>query len=978
MGTKRMRSFRDLSIQNKMLAIILPLIVIPMLILATVGFITASREAAKTSSRYLKQRENDLRTIAENPAIRDYFNNQIYGLTEEAEVYRRELERSLKRFADRNNSIELIYPQVRFVDQRGEETAKIVEGRISSDHGQVADNPFFTAVKQLGAGETYLSPLGPVMVYAMPVYQPGNGSRAPVFQGAVVLDFAYPLQDFQRTTAVIAGTFAIITVLSLGLALFLTINRVRRLTDPIRRLAKAANLIAAGQRSVTVESDSRDEIGRLAQSFNEMAVSLEQNEAALQRKVVETTTLYEVGQEIIARVALEPTLDLIVARARDLLQAEVAMLALRQEGSDTFAVQAHNGTITEALAGLRFRPGQGLGGRVAATGMPIMLGNYQEEYPDSPFLEIVQEAGIRSAVVVPLKTREVMIGILYVHSPVPDKFRGEDQQLLGALADQGAIAIENARLYQQVRQHAAELEVMVEARTQELQETNIKLAAASRHKSEFLASMSHELRTPMNAIIGFTRLVMRRSKEVLPKKQFENLDKILTSADHLLALINDILDLSKIEAGRMEVHPVQFELEPLIDVCLRTIEPLVAVERQQLVKEVTPGLPSMFTDPDKIKQMLVNLLSNAVKFTERGRIRVKATSEDGRVFIAVEDSGIGITPEALEVIFDEFRQADSTTTRRYGGTGLGLSISRHLARLLGGDISVKSKKGEGSTFTLAIPIRLPASQPPTMAQSNTEREPTIAFLNKSRVVLAIDDDPNVIELLRENLGESGYHVVGATGGDDGLRKARKMKPLAITLDIMMPQKDGWEVLYELKADPVTRDIPIIILSIVDQKARGFHLGAFEYLSKPFDFEAILATLKRISKTGNRILVVDDDPTVVGLVRQLLEGQPFEIDAAADGREALTAIAAQKPDIILLDLLMSGMDGFGVIKGLRQNPAWRRIPVIVLTAKTLTADEKSLLRERPIKVIGKQDLEVEKLLYELWGALGVHRGSQPNR
>jgi len=388
----------------------------------------------------------------------------------------------------------------------------------------------------------------------------------------------------------------------------------------------------------------------------------------------------------------------------------------------------------------------------------------------------------------------------------------------------------------------------VEARTQELQETNLKLAAASRHKSEFLASMSHELRTPMNAIIGFTRLVMRRSKEVLPKKQFENLGKILTSADHLLALINDILDLSKIEAGRMEVHSAKFELEPLIDGCLRTIEPLVAVERLQLVKEVAPGLPIMFTDPDKIKQILVNLLSNAVKFTERGQIRVQATSENGWVSIAVQDTGIGIASKAIEVIFDEFCQADSSTTRRYGGTGLGLSISRHLARLLGGDILVKSKKGEGSTFTVAIPIRLPITRPPTMAKDNTDQDKAIASLNKSHVVLAIDDDPNVIELLRENLDEADYHVVGAADGDDGLRKARKIRPLAIILDIMMPQKDGWEVLNELKADPVTCEIPIIVLSIVDQKARGFHLGAIEYLSKPFDAEAILATLKRIAKT----------------------------------------------------------------------------------------------------------------------------------
>src|SRR2546425_8411179 len=351
-----MRFWRDLSIQNKVLVIILPLIIVPMLILAAVGFVTSSREAAKTATRYLSQRETDLRTIAENPAIPRYFNNKAYGLTEEAEVSRRELERSLKRFADRSNSIELIYPRARYVDQRGDEIAKVVDGQIRSDHDRVADAPFFGIVKRLGPGETYLSPLAARMTYAIPVYQLGSEGRAPVFQGAVVLDFVYPIQEFRRTTAVIASTFLIITALSLGIALFLTINRVRRLTDPIRRLAEAANLIAAGQRSVKVAIDSKDEIGRLANSFNEMATSLEQNEVALHRKVTETQTLYEIGQEISAQVALGPTLQLIVERARDLLQAEVCLLALRQEGSDTFAIQAHRGIVPEALVGLRIRP----------------------------------------------------------------------------------------------------------------------------------------------------------------------------------------------------------------------------------------------------------------------------------------------------------------------------------------------------------------------------------------------------------------------------------------------------------------------------------------------------------------------------------------------------------------------------------------------------------------------------------------------
>src|SRR5215831_731707 len=316
MGANRRRFWRDSSIQTKMLVIILPLIVLPMVILAAVGFVTSSREAAKTSTRYLAQRENDLRTLAENAAIPNYFKNRTYGLAEEAEVYRRELERSLKRFADRSNSIELIYHQVRYVDQGGDEVAKVVKGQISSDRGKVAATSFFAALQHLGPGEPYVSALAPTMISAMPVYQPGSDGRAATLQGAVVLDFVYPLQDFQRTTAVIARTFVIITVLSLGIALVLTITRVRRLTDPIRRLVEAANRIAAGQRSVQVALDARDEIGRLAQSFNDMAVSLERNDAALQRKVGETRTLYEVGQEIIARIALQPTLHLIVERAR--------------------------------------------------------------------------------------------------------------------------------------------------------------------------------------------------------------------------------------------------------------------------------------------------------------------------------------------------------------------------------------------------------------------------------------------------------------------------------------------------------------------------------------------------------------------------------------------------------------------------------------------------------------------------------------
>jgi signal transduction histidine kinase len=715
MPGKRLRFFGNVSIHTRMLLIIVPLIVVPMLILAIVGFLAASGEAAKTSTKYLKQRENDLRTIAENLPIRDYYFNQFYGLTDEAEVYRRGLERSLKRFADRSNSIEPIYTQVRYVDQRGveavqllypyKEAAEVGGSSHNSDRQQVIQAPFFTAVRALQAHQVYMSPPGPTMTAAIPVYQQGEGHQAPTFLGAIVLDFVYPLQEFQRTREVITLWFVILTALSLGIALMLTVNRVRSLTDPIRRLAEAANRIAAGQRSVTVEHEANDEIGVLAQAFNDMARSLETHEAALQRKVGETTTLYEIGQEIIAQVAFAPTLELIVARTHALLQADASLLALRQENSDTFVIQAHSGPVSEAVASARFRPGDGLGGRIVATGLPVMVGDYPAEYADSPFREVVQEAGLRSWLGVPLQARDTVMGVLYVISRTPQQFRDDDQRLLSALGDQAAIAIENARLYEQVRQHTAELENLVAERTRELQEANRQLEAASRHKSEFLANMSHELRTPMNAIIGFTRLVMRRSQAVLAPRQYENLEKILVSAEHLLSLINHVLDLAKVEAGRTEVYPVEFVLDPMLAECLHTVEPVLKSEQVRLVHEVAADLPTLYTDRDKVKQILMNLLSNAVKFTHTGTITVTAYSHNSSIVMAVADTGIGIPEEALARIFEEFRQVDSSTTREYGGTGLGLAISLQFARLMGGDITVQSTVGVGSTFTMTLPQR---------------------------------------------------------------------------------------------------------------------------------------------------------------------------------------------------------------------------------------------------------------------------------
>jgi PAS domain S-box-containing protein len=511
----------------------------------------------------------------------------------------------------------------------------------------------------------------------------------------------------------------------------------------------------------------------------------------------------------------------------------------------------------------------------------------------------------------------------------------------------------------------------VEAELHKARET---AEAATQAKSVFLANMSHELRTPMNAIIGFTRLVLRRSQDLLPQRQYENLGKILISAEHLLTLINDILDLSKIEAGHMEIHPVSFQLEALVDVCLHTLEPMVQSERIRLVNEIEADLPLLTTDQDKVQQILMNLLSNAVKFTTAGTITVTARHHDGEITIAVTDTGIGIPAEALEHIFEEFRQVDSSTTRQYGGTGLGLSISRRLAQILGGDITVQSTDGVGSTFTVTLPRHYDAAPLVTRVAIIPSREESISPAESDKIILAIDDDPDVLYLLRENLTEAGYRVVGVTSAEEGLRQARTLRPLAITLDILMPHKDGWQLLHELKTDATTRDIPILVLSIVDNKALGYQLGAFDYLLKPFDREAILAALTRIPPQRGRLLVVDDDPQVVDLVRQLLEGEPYEVIAAADGQEALEAISHQRPDIVLLDLLMPRLDGFAVIEHLRQDAQYRQLPVIVLTAKTLTAADYALLDQSVRTVIQKRGLDRGTLIEELQGLLRVYRDS----
>ncbi len=467
--------------------------------------------------------------------------------------------------------------------------------------------------------------------------------------------------------------------------------------------------------------------------------------------------------------------------------------------------------------------------------------------------------------------------------------------------------------------------------------------AANKAKSAFLANMSHELRTPLNAIKGYTELIQEDAADGGYEHIVPDLQKILDSSRLLLALINDILDLSKIEADKIELYTETLDLAATVRDVANIIRPMVEKKGNKLVVDGADALGMICTDATRLRQCLFNLLSNAGKFTERGAVtlRVRREQKDGGDWLtfAVTDSGIGMTPEQLEKLFQPFTQADASTTRKYGGTGLGLTITRKLAALMGGAVEVESEYGKGSTFTLRLPAGLKPRAAPAPAPA-ARAVPAAA----GDTVLVVDDEPSARDILTRFLTGEGFRVVTVERGEDVLRVAREVRPQAITLDVMMPGMDGWAVLSALKNDPALSAIPVVMLSIVDDKNLGYALGASEYLTKPIDRDRLLGVLKRYCRVTRPglALVVEDDPPTRELLRRMLEKDGWEVCEAGNGRAALECVAARKPALILLDLMMPEMDGFEFVDTLRQKPEWRSIPVVVITAKDLTPEDRLFL------------------------------------
>jgi signal transduction histidine kinase/DNA-binding response OmpR family regulator/HAMP domain-containing protein len=770
------------------------------------------------------------------------------------------------------------------------------------------------------------------------------------------------------------NTFIIaVNVLFAVFALALGFILSRSITKPIGQLRDGTQNIMKGVfQPITLRQ--RDELGALAKDFNHMSEMLQNNYNRL--------TAYS---ELMTALNKHESTENVEQASLQILclhmgAAVSALYLLENESNVLRLVSGYALSMTEDK--LEYKVGEGIPGQCAAMKQNLEVNDIvatKEFIIDTGLVRVAPT----NVLAVPILFQENLIGVIVLGAMQPfDKLRLE---IIKNSVPQIGVAITNAMNMDSTRK----LSIEIATKNNELNTKNAELQKAYRVKSDFLSNMSHELRTPLNSIIGFTSVLLGPHGEPLTPDQAKAIEKVLKNGKHLLELINDILDFSKIEAGRTPINIDSGEISEIISNVMVTVEPMVTTKGVKLIQEVEPELPILNTDILKVKQILLNLLSNAAKFTEQGTISISAKKHGDMISISVKDDGIGIEAKNLDRVFEEFSQIDSGSARKYKGTGLGLPIAKNYARLLGGNLTVQSEFGKGSTFILVLPpafakdkLQKPGEEPapskvaPATATaavpSATRPAPEKSVAPSSSIlVLCIDDDAEVIDLLRRYLIPEGYSVRGAGSGEEGIRLAKELRPAVITLDIMMPEKDGWQVLRELKNNPATKDIPVIIHSIIENRPLALSLGALEVIAKPSEPKKVLSVVERACRSKNQpILIVDDNQDFADSLKMLLETEGYRAVAMYSGENALKDIENINPSLLFLDLLMPGMDGFAVVKRLRSQERWRDLPIVVVSGADISDGQRKSLNTLTQEFIEKGQFSkeiitstIKKIIYQ---------------
>ncbi|MCQ3937211.1 MAG: hypothetical protein DPW18_09210 [Chloroflexi bacterium] len=581
-------------------------------------------------------------------------------------------------------------------------------------------------------------------------------------------------------------------------------------------------------------------------------------------------------------------------------------------------------------------------GKVAAEGAPVIVNDTTKDallHRPNPLLPET-----RAEAAIPLRIGSRIIGALDIQSKTAGVFTEDNISVLQTLADQIAVAIDNARSFELSQQAVMEMREV------------------DRLKSQFLANMSHELRTPLNSIIGFSRVILKGIDGPVTELMQQDLTAIYNSGQHLLGLINDILDLAKIEAGKMELAFDEVNISDLANSVLSTMTGLIKDKPIQMKKVIEPNLPTVRADAIRVRQVMINLLSNAAKFTEEGEITVTVASQlgpggQGEIVVSVTDTGPGISEADQEKLFLPFSQVDASPTRKTGGTGLGLSICQQLINMHGGRIWVESEIGKGSTFHFTLPLF---------------RKESEVHVDGNKMILSIDDDAQVIGLYERYLQPQGYHVIPLTDPARAVERVKQVKPFAVTLDIMMPGIDGWTVLEKLKSDPETRNIPVIVCSIVEEYEKGFNLGATDYLVKPILEEDLVNSLDRLNADGSirEVLVIDDNRDDLRLLGKMLNDDGrYKAVLAEGGRSGWNLISTgNPPHAIILDLFMPDVNGFQILERLQADRRLRDIPVIVISGMDVSSEQKKQLEEFGQRLLTKGSFNEKELLTSIQRAL----------